>query len=289
MWSSRENLKTIYVFLFLTVAFYILQLQDPVRYVPFFAFDGPRIMAGEVWRLVTFQFVASGMVWLFFDLLILYLMGSIVEEELGTANFLTLFAASVAGSAAVGFLFGFQFIGPFFSTYTLLFVFASLAPETVFYIFFVLPVKVKWLAWIALGFLIVSLFLPDGGHGIAAAAGAAAGYGYFLLTRRAPVRRVRTQKEIVAEARPAAERDASLAYANRGRFAALRKALASSKAEELQAVEERLQREITPGVNICPPVDFKPEDEDGYCVRCDGFAECSLRYLKTRTASSTGA
>jgi hypothetical protein len=32
-------------------------------------------------------------------------------------------------------------------------------------------------------------------------------------------------------------------------------------------------------VNICKPVDFKG-DKDGICIRCEGFAECSLRYVK---------
>jgi len=33
-------------------------------------------------------------------------------------------------------------------------------------------------------------------------------------------------------------------------------------------------------VNICPPVDYKPEDSDRYCVRCEGFAECTARHLR---------
>jgi hypothetical protein len=26
-------------------------------------------------------------------------------------------------------------------------------------------------------------------------------------------------------------------------------------------------------------VDFKPDHTDGYCIRCEGFAECSVRFL----------
>ena len=35
---------------------------------------------------------------------------------------------------------------------------------------------------------------------------------------------------------------------------------------------------VVPGVNICKPIDFKG-DKDGICVKCEGFAECSLRYV----------
>jgi hypothetical protein len=38
--------------------------------------------------------------------------------------------------------------------------------------------------------------------------------------------------------------------------------------------------EIVPDVNICPPADYKPGNADGYCIRCEGFAECSARYLR---------
>jgi len=43
-------------------------------------------------------------------------------------------------------------------------------------------------------------------------------------------------------------------------------------------LEVELQRLVVPGVKICKPIDFKG-DKDGVCVRCEGFAECSLRYL----------
>jgi len=27
-------------------------------------------------------------------------------------------------------------------------------------------------------------------------------------------------------------------------------------------------------------VDYKPEAQDGYCLRCEGFAECTARHLR---------
>jgi len=40
-------------------------------------------------------------------------------------------------------------------------------------------------------------------------------------------------------------------------------------------------------VNICPPADYKPENPDGYCIRCEGFAECSTRFLKANRPASS--
>ena len=50
--------------------------------------------------------------------------------------------------------------------------------------------------------------------------------------------------------------------------------------QSLPKFEEFPRHEITRGVNVCPPVDYKPENNDGYCIRCEGFAECSARYLR---------
>ena len=45
-------------------------------------------------------------------------------------------------------------------------------------------------------------------------------------------------------------------------------------------VHDLLRTEIVRGVNICPPVDYKPEHSDRYCVRCEGFAECTARNMR---------
>ena len=39
-----------------------------------------------------------------------------------------------------------------------------------------------------------------------------------------------------------------------------------------------------PGVNICPPADYKPEAEDRYCIQCEGFNECTIRDTEAKLA-----
>src|SRR5947208_98655 len=109
MFRSRgENLRSINILLFLTVAFFFLEYQDAQKFARLFSFDGNAVAHGEVWRLLTYQFTMAGQGWfafprplvLFFTLLLLYLMGTAVEEEWGTWNFLSFFAISAVGSAA---------------------------------------------------------------------------------------------------------------------------------------------------------------------------------------------
>ena len=45
-----------------------------------------------------------------------------------------------------------------------------------------------------------------------------------------------------------------------------------------RAVKAKLTGLVVPDVNVCKPVDFKG-DQDLVCLRCEGFAECSLRYI----------
>ena len=84
-----ENLHAIYVLLFLNIAFFLLEHQDAKRFAALFSFTRAGIIRGELWRLFTYQFTQAGQGWfffprplvLFFNLLLLYLMGNALEEE----------------------------------------------------------------------------------------------------------------------------------------------------------------------------------------------------------------
>src|SRR5512144_1454993 len=138
-----ENLHSVYILLFLTVAFFFLEYQDPQRYASLFSFDRGAVAAGEVWRLFTYQFTQAGQGWffipkplvLFFTMLVLYIMGIAVEEEWGTRYFLTFFAVSTIGSAAAAFWLNTPLLGSYFVNFSLLFVYASIVPEQTFYLF----------------------------------------------------------------------------------------------------------------------------------------------------------
>jgi ferredoxin-like protein FixX len=68
----------------------------------------------------------------------------------------------------------------------------------------------------------------------------------------------------------------------------MKRLLADGTPEERQTLAESISQEVKPGVNICPPADYKPLNEDRYCVRCEGFAECSVRYLKLNEPAAAG-
>lgn len=281
-----ENLRTVYVFLFLNVAFFFLEYQDANKFATLFSFDRASFVAGQYWRLLTYQFTQAGQGWfvfpkalaLFFTLLILYLMGSTVEEEWGTPNFLAFFLISTVVSAALAAWLGVPLLGSYFVNYTLLFVYASMFPDQTFYLFAIVPIRVRWLAYLAGGLLLYGAIL-GGTANIAVLGGAMAGYAFFLVQRGPAVRS--SASAAPSEARPRAAD--MTAVRNAGRFVAIKKALAGGPQAEVDRLIALCEGEIPGPVNICPPADYKPENSDGYCIRCEGFAECSARYLRMQS------
>lgn len=288
MFRSRgENLRSVFILLFLNIAFFLLEHQDPEKYARLFRFDWDAVLAGQVWRLVTWQFTAAGTGWmealaLFITLLVLYMMGTAIEEEWGTRHFVMLFALSTLGSAGMAAWLGITLFNTYFVYYTLLFVYATAFPQQTLYLFGVIPVRVRLIALVSFAALLYGVF-AGGASNLAALAGAMLAYFYYL-TQRARV--VVAAVQHGAATQPPMPRTDTAAMMNAARYAAIRQVHATSEVERLIA---QCDRDTVPGVNICPPADFKPEATDGYCVRCEGFAECSGRYLRSRFPAAAAA
>jgi membrane associated rhomboid family serine protease len=292
MFRSRgENLRFVYILLFLNVAFFFLQHQDAEKFARLFTFDWSAVLHGQAWRVFTYQFVQASrigsisippVVTLFLNLVLLSLMGMAVEEAWGTRHFFTLFALSTLGSAGAAAYLGVPLLGSYFINFTLLFVYAALNRDQTFYLSTAIPVRVTFLALLALGALLVGVFFGNAAN-IAALAGAAAAFLYYLSqrVRRAPA-------AVPSGFAPAADDSDPLTLLTRNvtRVAAMKKALTTHADADIERLIEANEKEIVGGVNICAPVDFKPEHSDRYCVRCEGFAECSARHLRLNRAAT---
>ena len=286
MFRSRgENLRSVFILLFLNIAFFLLEHQDPEKYVRMFRFDWSAVLQGEVWRVVTWQFSAAGQGWLetvalFVTLLLLYMMGAAIEEEWGTRHFVMLFALSTLGSAGVAAWLGIPLLGTYFVYYTLLFVYATAFPQQTLYLFAVIPVRVRLIALVAFAALLYGVLI-GGAANLAALAGAGLAYFYYLVQRARVVVAAVQQAAAVAVQQQVPRTDTT-AMMNAARYAAIRQATASGSIAEVERLITQCDRDTVPGVNICPPADYKPESTDGYCIRCEGFAECSARSLRGR-------
>ena len=121
------------------------------------------VLAGEYWRLITFLFVPPliNPIFAFFFWYLFYLMGTTLEASWGTFRYnvflLIGYLASVGTAFAVYFATG-GVIFPASNGFlygTVFLAFARLYPDFVLHIFFILPVKIKWLAllqWLGYAF-----------------------------------------------------------------------------------------------------------------------------------------
>lgn len=111
------------------------------------------INKGDYWRLLTFVFYpfTTSPLWFFFAMLIFHLMGTALEQTWGAFRYniflLIGYLASVGCAFAISEIRG-QPVTNGFVYGTVFLAFAWLYPNYVFQIMFILPVKVKWLAWL---------------------------------------------------------------------------------------------------------------------------------------------
>ncbi len=150
----------------------------------------PGQVASRPWTLVTYQFVhGPSMFWFFISMLVLWIMAKPLEESWGSPRFLVFWLVATFGASltAAGLklpLFGDTGVGT-----SILLTFATLFPEVEFRLFFIIPVKVKYLAVVALAWLAFSSLQLGILPGVANVAGMCSGYLFFLATRRMPTRR----------------------------------------------------------------------------------------------------
>src|SRR5664280_2172046 len=128
--------------------FFFLSKMNPEQTYGLFAFD-PRAALERPWTFVTYQFLHGEPFGLFFGTLILYILGSALEAEWGTAEFTVFWLVSTLGASLAALVTGNGLVsGGVVTGASMLFAYAYLFPDMQFLIFFVVPVKVKWIAWL---------------------------------------------------------------------------------------------------------------------------------------------
>lgn len=139
---------------------YVWQMLNPDQ-IHLLMLDPYAVMVEhEYWRLLTFLFIipVHNPIFAFFFLYLLYIYGSALEEAWDSFSFTIFYLMGVLGTVAAAFLFGGQ-NGAFFINTTIFLAFAALNPNMELLLFFILPIKVKWLAWLTWAWLAYQIFL----------------------------------------------------------------------------------------------------------------------------------
>ncbi len=115
----------------------------------------PELVPTEPWRLVTFLFLppATSMIWVIFALYFTWLIGSSLEQEWGALKLNVYYLFGAVGTAAAGFITGTAQTNIYLNL-SLYFAFATLFPDYVIRLFFVLPIKIKWPAILSAAYVV---------------------------------------------------------------------------------------------------------------------------------------
>ena len=212
-------------------------------------FDRTLILQGQVWRAVTFLFTSWGQ-GLFSFLIAMYFLwfiGTSLEREWGTGKFtlyyilgwaLTLLSGLVTGYASSRYL-----------DMTMFLAFATLFPDVQFLLFFFIPVKAKWIAWVdgaVLGLGIIQAILTFDLGGLVAVIMAVLNYLIFFWPELMyQVRRLRGQAK----------------HSRQENVIQFKKAARDLK-----------RRDYTHKCDICGRTDTEfPDLEFRYCSKCSGY------------------
>ena len=146
-----------------SVLMWLIGLVNPVL-MSYLYFSPGAILRGQVWRLVTFLLIPpSSGVWALIAFYFYYWIGSTLERQWGKGPFTLYFFSGALLSVLYAFLVYFVFHVDLAITGTyiylaMFFAFAVFYPDMQVLLFFLIPVKIKYLAYLDAAFFVLELF-----------------------------------------------------------------------------------------------------------------------------------
>lgn len=116
--------------------------------ISYLYFSPQLVLHGQIWRLITFIFIPpdSSLFFILFALYFYYLIGNSLEHEWGSFKFNLYYLVGILGNLVAGFITGAATNS--FLNLSLFFAFAAVYPNMQVLLFFILPIKIKYLAWV---------------------------------------------------------------------------------------------------------------------------------------------
>lgn len=223
---------------------YVIKYYKVIDYL---VLDPELVLKGQIWRLLTFIFIppSSDLVWIFFELYFVYLVGTALESEWGSFRFNLYYLFGMIGTIIAAFISG-NYVTAVYLNLSLFLAFARIYPDYELLVFFIIPIKVKYLAllnWIYIGFTVIFRPLPDKLAAIVSV------INYFIFFGKDAVIRSKMRRT---------------SYYNRRRF--------QSKIPKKDYIHKCTICGITEKDN--PNMEFR------YCSKCEGDYEYCMDHLK---------
>ena len=166
-WLSRLEMKY-NRYSVTNLTFYLIGLNVAVYIISFlflseadlFVLFPDYVLKGQIWRLITFAFLppSANPIYVFLELYLLYIIGTSLENYWGrfklniyylTGFIITIIAAFIQGPGVTGL----------YLNMSLFLAYATLFPDQEMLMFFVLPVKVKYLGYLEVAFAVYQIII----------------------------------------------------------------------------------------------------------------------------------
>lgn len=254
----------------LYTAGFIIMLMNPYFYLDYLSLDIEKVMRGEVWRLITFiiQPPSGNIYFIVFSLYLYYMIGNSLENAWGAFRFnlyyLSGILLNILGTVVFYIITGYNMnVGIYFINEAMFFAFALLYPNVQFLIFFLIPVKVKYLAYLYGGIICYQFVtsLINKNYGICIMIVLAMGNFliYFFTTRNY-------------------KRIAPSQIRRRNSFKRAVKSAGGNNVVEFQGRKKITRHKCA----ICGRTELDDEDlEFRFCSKCDGNYEYCMEHLYT--------
>lgn len=148
---------------------YVLMMLPGSNLRAKFVLNPALVLKGEIWRLVTYIFLPpdASPLFIIFVLYFYYMIGSNLENEWGSFRFNLYYLLGMLGTTIAIFITGGE-ATPTYVNLSLFLAFAHLYPNFQVLLFFIIPIKVKYLAWLNWIFIGISILFGAVPHKVAA-------------------------------------------------------------------------------------------------------------------------
>lgn len=143
-----------YIIMLYALGFVIL-LVKPELYKDFLSLNVPAILGGQIWRIFTYIIYppTGSLITILISLYFYYTIGTMLERQWGTFRFNLYFFSGVLLNVVAAFICYFAFdmvleLGTHFLNLSMFFAFAAMFPDMQVLFMWLIPIKMKYLAWI---------------------------------------------------------------------------------------------------------------------------------------------
>lgn len=150
------------------IVFLFSMMDTTGLFLQYLFFSPDKILGGQVWRLITFVFIppSQNLLYLALFLYFYYFIGKTLEQQWGPGRFTIFYFSGVILTVIYGFAAYFLtgslsliLLNANYINLSLFFAFATLFPDNRVLLFFIIPIKIKWLALLDAVFFLLQIII----------------------------------------------------------------------------------------------------------------------------------